>query len=394
MKKIFTSLFIMGLLGFAPAFAEGEQAAIKDIPADYWAKQAVESVVQENIMKPDENGNFNPEKGLTRIEFVQALLKILSNDNLDVNIKNSFTDINESDAYYADVLRSEQLGIVYGYPDNTFQPNNTMLRSETTSVISHITKDKYIDCSILSPYSDRNDVPEWARLPYAKSINYGIFINHPDENKLEPNRDITRAEAAVLLSKLKEKLAVVKPEYKAQAEVMLSVEHLNLVRRAPETKVQITNLRKIITQGNVIPVAYESKFESKTASEGDKVNFVFTQALYTDEGSLLLPQGTKLTSEVSIVEEPKGYNQGAKVFLNYKQLVLPDGTTYDVQAKTFTKDSSLKEGLWLSIPKALTVVGAFSTGLNYRAKEGEKVKVILLEDGFLNNPQKMEPKEL
>ena len=389
MKKL-VLLFIFCLFIISPAFADVERAVLKDVPADYWARPEVEAVVANDIMKADSDGNFNPEGSLTRIEFVQALLKILSNDNLNVNIQNTFTDVNETDAYYQDVLRSEQLGIVYGYPDNTFLPNNPMLRSETTSVISHITKDKYIDCFILNPYTDKNEIPEWAKLPYAKSISYGIYVNHPDENKLEPNREITRAEAAVLLARLKDKLEVVKPEYIAPAEVMLSVEHLNLVKKAPETKVQITNLRKIVTQGNVIPVVYETKFASKTATECDEVNFVLPQTLYTDEGTVLLPAGTKLTAEVSIVEPPKSFNSSAKVFMNYKQFVLPNGTTYDVEAKTFTKDNSLKESLWLVIPKALTGVGAIMPGLNYRARAGEKVKVLLLNDVFLTNAQKLE----
>lgn len=431
MKKRLATLLLLSLLSITPALAEGEQAkqtaepvapqqtqvvqpvevsqpteigatkdtpeqtkvTIKDISSDYWAKMPIENVVSKGIMKLDEAGNFNPEKNLTRIEFVQALLKILSNDNLDVKISNIFTDVKESDAYYADVLRSEQLGLVYGYPDNTFLPNNTMLRSETTSIISHITKDKFVDCSILAPYTDKNEIPEWAKIPYAKSINYGIFVNHPDENKLEPNRNITRAETAVLLSRLNDKLSLVKPKFVIPSEKMLSVEHLNLVRRTPCSKIQITNWRKIILEGNVVPVKYESKFASKTASEGDKVNFVLPQGLYTDEGTMLLPAGTKLTSEVSIVEAPNSFNRRAKVYVNYKQFVLPNGTAYDVQAKTYTRDNALKETLWLAIPKALTGVGAVTPGLNYRAKEGEKIKVIMLDDAFLTNPERMQQQE-
>ena len=41
-----------------------------------------------------------------------------------------------------------------------------------------------------------------------------------------------------------------------------------------------------------------------------------------------------------------------------------NGTAYDVQAKTYTRDNALKETLWLAIPKALTGVGAVMPGLN------------------------------
>ena len=72
---------------------------------------------------------------------------------------------------------------------------------------------------------------------------------------------------------------------------------------------------------------------------------------------------------------------------------MPNGTAYDVQAKTYTRDNALKETLWLAIPKALTGVGAVMPGLNYRAKEGEKIKVIMLDDAFLTNPERMQQQE-
>lgn len=78
---------------------------------------------------------------MTRVEFVNALLKVLSNENLNVNISNKFSDISKDTPNYENILRSQQLGLVYGYPDGTFQPNRTVLRSEAQSVISHITKD-------------------------------------------------------------------------------------------------------------------------------------------------------------------------------------------------------------------------------------------------------------
>lgn len=390
MKKIFAALFLSCLVSFSAVNAEENSNAIKDIPADFWAKQQVEAVLSDNIMQVDSEGNFNPDKPITRIEFVSALLKILSNDNLDVNIKNNFSDINDKQEFFNDVLRSEQLGLIYGYPDGTFQPQKTMLKSETTSIISHITKDKYIDCAILDKYSDKNDIPSWAKIPYAKSINYGIYINHPDENKLEPNRNITRAETAVLLTRLKDKLSLVKPQYIPPKEELLSVEHINMVKNPQENKVNITNQRQIILQGNAFPISFESAFESKTAKEGDVVYFIFNEAIKTDEGSTLIPQGSKLTAEVTMVEQPRIYNHCAKVFLEYKQITLPDGTNYNISAKTFNKDCELKESNWLTGVKYASIVGTFTKGLNYKSKKGETINIILTDDLPLTNPERIE----
>ena len=132
MKKIFAIAltFCMLSINAMPVFARNN---IKDVPAKYWASKEIQNVVNNNIMSLDSSSKFYPEKAVTRVEFVQALLKILSNDNLNIKIKNEFSDINKSDYYYEDILRSQQLGLVYGYPDKTFKPYRTMLRSEVTS---------------------------------------------------------------------------------------------------------------------------------------------------------------------------------------------------------------------------------------------------------------------
>jgi hypothetical protein len=104
------------------------------------ASKEINSVVDSNIMSLDKGSNFNPEADVTRVDFVNSLLKLLTNDNIDVTIKNCFSDVKSSDADYSNILRSQQLGLVYGYPDGTFQPKRVMLRDEAQSVISHITK--------------------------------------------------------------------------------------------------------------------------------------------------------------------------------------------------------------------------------------------------------------
>ena len=172
MKKIVSGLMALGLLAMnaVPALAA---TAIADVSQNYWAKKEIVEVVDENIMCLTGN-RFNPEGNMTRIEFVNALLKVLSNDNLNVNITNKFSDVSKDTPNYDNILRSQQLGLVYGYPDGTFQPNRVVLRSEAQSVISHITKDMNPDTAVLEQFKDAAAIPAWAKKVYAKTINYGI----------------------------------------------------------------------------------------------------------------------------------------------------------------------------------------------------------------------------
>src|SRR5574344_588373 len=199
MKKILAGLMAFCMLALNTTHVFSTQKSINDVSSNYWATKEINQIVNAGIMDLDSNCNFYPEKSMTRSQFVHALLKVLSNDNLNVNIQNSFSDVKATDSDYADILRSQQLGLVYGYPDGTFRPTKALLRSETTSILSHITKESYTNPNNLSKFTDEKSIPAWAKDAYAKTVHYGLYVNYPDSRVLNPNKDLTRAEAAVLL---------------------------------------------------------------------------------------------------------------------------------------------------------------------------------------------------
>lgn len=414
MNKFISGLMILGLLSLtvAPSFA----ANIADVGENYWANKEINIVVDNDIMSL--NGKqFNPEGNMTRVEFVNALLKVLSNENLNVSVENKFSDVTKATESYENILRSQQLGLVYGYPDGTFQPERTVLRSEAQSVISHITKDMNADKSILNQFKDANAVPAWATNVYAKTINYGIYVNYPDSRELRPNDNLSRAEAAVLLARLKNKLDLVKQEYIGAT----TVEHLAVTKKAPNNEVKVNNVERVISEGNVLAVAFEDKFKSEEHKAGDIVTFVAPENINTQEGTLVLPAGTKFVAQLNEVRDPKWFNKNARVYPQLTQIVLPSGEQVAFNAKPFTKDNSLKEGPWMTAGKlALCTVsgaavgtgagvgfafipdptkigtgiaigapvgaavglatGLVTKGLQYHAKSGEVVYVILLDD--------------
>ena len=424
MRKLLVGLFAAGVVAMSttvPTFA----ANISDVTKSYWAATEINNVVDNNVMTLTGN-KFNPEGTVSRVEFVQALLKVLTNDNLDVRIGNKFSDVSKSDSFYKDVLRSEQLGLVYGYPDGTFQPNKLMSRAETQSVISHITKDMSADTSVLKNFSDANTIPSWAKKPYAKTLNYGIYVNYPNPSELRPNDVLSRAEAAVILYRLRQKAGLIKSQYigKDLKEQILGYEHLNAVKKAPSDEVIITNKRNVIKEGNAMLVAFDEKFRSEAAAGGDAVTFVANEDIATVEGTTLFPAGTKFYGNVISITDPKWFNKNARVYAQITKAVLPNGQVVSMNAKPFYKNYELKEGPWMTAGKlALCTVtggavgtgagvglafipsphrigtgvaigapvgaavglatGLITKGLNYHAKQGEEIKVILLDDASI-----------
>lgn len=418
MKKLISGVMALCLMALntVPVLA----ASIADVSANYWASKEINSVVTDNIMTLSDTNRFNPEGNMSRVEFVNALLKVLSNENLNVSISNKFSDVQKTNPNYDNILRSQQLGLVYGYPDGTFKPDRTVLRAEAQSVISHITKDMNADKSILNQFKDASTIPAWATNVYAKTINYGIYVNYPDSRELRPNDNLSRAEAAVLLARLRDKLDLVKSQYIGAT----TVEHLNVKKKAPCNEVRINNIQKVIAEGNVLVVSFEDKFKSEEHAVGDIVTFVSENDIYTEEGTLVIPAGTKFTATINEIKDQRWFNKNARVYPQLTQITLPDGRQMAFNAKPFTKDYSLKEGPWMTAGKLLAytaggaavgtgagvgfafipspqkigtgvaigapvgaavglVTGLVTPGLKYHAKAGENIYVILLDDASI-----------
>lgn len=433
MKKILASFLTLCLLALNTLPVLAADIGINDVNCNYWAYSEINDVLSNCIMKLDEYGNFNPEKSVTRVEFVQSLLRVLSNDNLDVTVRNSFRDITETYPAYQDILRSQQLGLVYGYPNKTFKPERVLIKSEVTSILSHITKETYCDTSILNQFADRNDIPSWATYAYAKTTKYGLYVNYPDSMVFLPNKELSRAEAAVLLSKLRCALGLVKEKFKGQPcavqpcpEQTIAVEHLNVSNKAPVNTVTVTNMRKIICAKNLLPVSFECPFSSKCAKAGDVINFVIPENIYTQEGTLVIPACTKMVAEIINVQKPKWFNKNARVNVLFRCVVLPDGRIMPISAKPFTKDCILMEGPWMTAGKIVLSTATFgilgagtgvgfgfiptptklwtglaigipvgcgvglasaliNKGLQYKAKKGEQIFIILKCDTSIYN---------
>ena len=204
-------------------------------------------------------------------------------------------------------------------------------------------------------------------------------------------------------------------------EQTTAIEHLDVHKDAPCNVVTITNLRKTVEKGNVFQFVFDEKFFSKCSQAGNLVHFVVPQALYTREGTLILPCGTKIVAEVINIEKPKWFNKNARVSLIFRNIVLPDNTCIEIKARPFTKDYKLKEGPWTTAGKltlsTLTlgiagagagvgfafiptpakigtglaigipvgcgvglVLGLITPGCHYKAKKGEAVYAILLDE--------------
>ena len=119
---------------FYNLYAEGQNSSVAtytDIEVSYWGYRAIAFCQETGYMIGYPDGSFMPEQMLTRAEMSTAATRIIDTDQ---NPESPFNDVGDHWARgYIGALYS--VGIVEGYPDGTFRPQNTVNRSEAVTII-------------------------------------------------------------------------------------------------------------------------------------------------------------------------------------------------------------------------------------------------------------------
>ncbi|MGF6352999.1 sugar lactone lactonase YvrE, partial [Paenibacillus sp. 4624] len=107
---------------------------LKDID-HHWAKEAVENLVAAGVIHGYTDGTFKPNQTITREEMVVMLSRIVDLNNVTKDtIKGNFNDLNG--AYAAsEIIAAAQAGIVSGKGNGIFDPKNNATRAEALQII-------------------------------------------------------------------------------------------------------------------------------------------------------------------------------------------------------------------------------------------------------------------
>lgn len=85
-----------------------------------------------------------------------------ANKNFDYKVDSKFTDVNEKDWFYEAVSKCEDMGLIQGYGDGTFGPNDPITMQQVCvicerCIILHSSEDGTIDQSILAANDFNSD---------------------------------------------------------------------------------------------------------------------------------------------------------------------------------------------------------------------------------------------
>ena len=155
-------------------------------------------------------GQFRPNDSLSRAEFCvifDSLYNIFNN-----NCSIAFTDLSSDEWYYDVVSKIISAGIMTGYEDGTFRPNDKMTRAEFISVLC---------CGAVfgegkSYFSDIEN--HWARNIIAYAYE-NSWLTEESGTLFRPDEPITRAEAVVIFNRILGRNALLSHELLSESNV-------------------------------------------------------------------------------------------------------------------------------------------------------------------------------
>lgn len=171
----------------------------------HWAQSDIESLAAKRIVNGAAPASFSPNSPITRAEFAALLVRSLGLSAPDAAAK--FSDVAEADWYNDAVEQAANAGLIEGYRDGSFKPNDRITREQMAVMLSRALK--YVDPSalaggaqdtILEKYTDKASIGAWAKPAVAQLLAADI-IQGRSATTIDPGASASRAEAVVMLKR-------------------------------------------------------------------------------------------------------------------------------------------------------------------------------------------------
>jgi len=153
------------------------------------------------VIQGYKDGTFKPQGSVTRAEFATMLVKALQTPS---NKGTYFKDVNKNAWYFGEVASSARAGLIKGYTDGMFRPNQMITQQETLEIINQALLYggyKPPSTGTLLKFGLPRGYDAWSEQAVDHLLREGI-IKENDEFPINADKKSTWAESAELIYRL------------------------------------------------------------------------------------------------------------------------------------------------------------------------------------------------
>ena len=163
--------------------------------ANHWAEPFMRNLYNRGLMSGDSNGNMNPNKPITRAEFISIINRTF---NYSAKGKNPFKDVTGTEWYAADIITAYNQGYFSGDGKNTANPKGQLTREQAVALLGRNLQIEEASGETFT-FSDSRSIANWSR-GYVNASSEKGFISGYKDGTFKPQNYITRGEVAKVLS--------------------------------------------------------------------------------------------------------------------------------------------------------------------------------------------------
>jgi uncharacterized repeat protein (TIGR02543 family)/uncharacterized repeat protein (TIGR01451 family) len=185
-----------------PTGPGGPDITDPEVPLEF-----LESTEHRIYIKGYPDSTVRPDRNITRAEVATIFYRLLKDTYKDGNAISTFSDV-PFDAWFSEAISTlADLGIIIGYGDGTFRPNNPITRAEFATLAARFDKLAAVEGIAFSDVPSAHWAAEYIHSAYAKG-----WVNGYEDGTFRPAQQITRAEVTKIVNTMLERLPEELPE--------------------------------------------------------------------------------------------------------------------------------------------------------------------------------------
>ena len=154
------------------------------------------------------NNDVRPQNNITRAEVATIFFRLLTDETREANMtkSNGYNDVKDGDWFCCAVSTLSKMGIIKGYEDGSFKPNDPISRAEFAAIAARFDPD-----GDKTPATFADVSSHWAKDEISIAANHG-WIKGYEDGSFKPDQKITRAETMTLVNRVLNRLPEAKDD--------------------------------------------------------------------------------------------------------------------------------------------------------------------------------------
>ncbi len=185
---------------------------------NHWAKEQVSYLTEKGIISGYPDNTFKPQNNVTRAEFYRIINGVIGYTELaEIN----YTDVRKGEWYYNEIAKGVKAGYIFEKSGGKIEPDKAITRQEVARIIS-VTFGLVENAKAAEKFADAGQIADWAKGHIGALQGKKFILGYPD-NTFKPQGLITRAEAATMIKNASGEIVNQKGQYKHEVKGNLLV---------------------------------------------------------------------------------------------------------------------------------------------------------------------------